>query len=380
MNKLEKIFILYVLVLLAFLPACSGSSATQSLVVQATSKPAIQLEPCRLGDIPAQCGKLSVYENRATNTGRMIDIHMAVIKASGPNPAPDPIFYVAGGPGSSGINDAAYALLVLKSAHEHRDLVLFDQRGTGQSHRMACPRQDDEKLGLVPFDDKMLQDLQTCLEHLDGDPRAYTTAWGMDDLDDLRVALGYDQINLYGESYGPLAEQVYLQRHGNHVRTMTLEGVSLLDAHMFERMPRSSQEALDLLFARCQADPACNAAYPNLSDELKALIAQLEKQPVELSLINPYTGQPVRLTREWLVLGIHNVIRDTPTAVLLPGLIHQAYLGDWSAVEKLLSNDFAAPRPEWSIMNLVILCHEDWARTRREETTQFSSGSYMGYE
>jgi pimeloyl-ACP methyl ester carboxylesterase len=124
--------------------------------------------------------------------------------------------------------------MVLKSATGQRDLVLFDQRGTGQSNRMACPRQIEESLGLVPLDDKMLQDLRACLAQLDGDPGAYTTAWGMDDLDEVRAALGYDQINLYGESYGPTAEQVYLQRHAAHVRTMALEGVSLLDVPMFE--------------------------------------------------------------------------------------------------------------------------------------------------
>ncbi len=343
--------------------------------------PKVQLQPCALGGIQAQCGVITVFENRAANSGRTIDIHVGVIKASEPNPAPDPIFYFAGGPGGSGLSAAGYAMSMLESANKRRDLVLFDQRGTGKSNRMTCPRHLDESLGLVPFDNKMLQDLRECMADLDSDISAYTTAWGMDDLDDIRAALGYEKINLYGESYGPTAEQVYLQRYGDHVRSMALEGATLIDVPMFERMPHSSQQALEFLYARCQADQACNSAYPNLSSELSALIAQLEEEPVELSLTDSRTGQPIRLTREWLVLSIHGVISSTQNAILLPGMIHQAYMGDWSGIEKIVSNSLAQGTAEpWNMMNLNILCNEDWAKTRREETERYSEGSYLRYD
>jgi pimeloyl-ACP methyl ester carboxylesterase len=322
-----------------------------------------------------------VFENRAAKSGRTIEIHVGVIKATEPDSAPDPIIYVAGGPGGSGISAAGYAMLMLGSANKRRDLVVFDQRGTGQSNRMTCPRHLEESLGLVPFDAKMLQDLSECLAGLDNDIRAYTTAWGMDDLDDIRAGLGYEKVNLYGESYGPTAEQVYLQRHGEHVRTMVNEGSTLIDIPMFERMPRSSQQALEMLYERCQADPSCNAAYPNFSGELSGLIAQLEAEPVELSLVDSSSGQPIRLTRDWLVTSIHGMISSTPNAVLLPALIHQAYQGDWSGIENLVASSVSPGTSAlpWNLMNLNILCHEDWAKTRKEETERFSEGSYLGY-
>ena len=98
----------------------------------------------------------------------------------------------------------------------------------------------------------------------------------------------------------------------SHVRTMTLEGVTLLDVPMFERLPRSSQEALDLLLARCQADPACHAAYPNLRAELDTVISRVEKQPVDLGVTNPQTGQPVTLNRDMLVLGTPQPVGPDP--------------------------------------------------------------------
>lgn len=363
----------------SFLSAC-GLALQRKESLQAT--PSIRLEACQLGDIPAQCGTLRVYENRATNQGRQIDLKVAVIKAQDASPAPDPIFYLAGGPGGSAIEAAPYAMRVLKTALQHRDLVLIDQRGTGGSNKLTCPRSIEESMGMVPLDDQMIQDLRECLSQLDGDPAAYTTAWGMDDLDDVRAALGYDQINLYGESYGPTAEQVYLQRHGEHVRTMTVEGVTLIDEPMFEWLPLSSQKALDLLLARCQMDSACQATYPNLRAELGVVMDQLEKQPVDLHVTHPRTGQPVILNRAMLAQGLHSLLIKTSTAVQLPHLIHQLYQGNYTEIAQLLTASLASDTSSsyWHIMNLTILCNEEWARMRPEEIARFSQGTYLRYE
>jgi pimeloyl-ACP methyl ester carboxylesterase len=344
--------------------------------------PAIDLQPCVVSNLSAECGTLSVFENRETQSGRKIDIHVAVIKAWGKDPLPDPIFYLAGGPGGSAIGDAPYAVRILKSANQNRDIVLVDQRGTGQSNRLTCPRNVDESGGLVPMDTQMIQDLGDCLKNMDADPAAYTTAWAMDDLDDVRAALDYAEINLYGESYGPTAEQVYLQRHGEHVRTMTLEGVTLLDVPIFERMPHSSQSALDLLVKRCQADVACKSAYPNFGEEITALISRLEKQPVNLPVMDPRTGRPARLDRDMLVLSIHNSLVNTESAVQLPRLLHQAYQGDWNEIAQIYANSLTdnPPTSEWQVMRLTILCHEHWARLDQVETAQFTSHAYLKYE
>ena len=377
----------FLLAFVLLLAACSPATPLNGQVTPSSAdsirpKPSMALQPCMLGSSQAQCGTMKVYENRASNSGRMIELHVAVIKAQSDHPAPDPIFYLAGGPGGSAIEAASYALRVLKSANQLRDVVFVDQRGTGSSNQLTCPRSVEEANSMIPPDDTMLQDLSDCLSRLDGDPAAYTTAWGMDDLDDVRAALGYDQINLYGESYGPTAGQVYQQRHGEHVRTMTLEGTTLLDLPMFERLPRSSQEALDLLLTRCQADTACQAAYPNLEAELAALIAQIEKQPVSLPLNNPHTGLPISFNHDMLIQGLHSLMYGTQNAVMLPYMVHQMYQGKFDEIAQALAPNFnaASPSSVWNIMNLTILCNEDWAKMRPAETAQFSQGSYMGYE
>jgi pimeloyl-ACP methyl ester carboxylesterase len=358
----------------------SGSSAPAPTVSAATARPGIDLKPCTVGSLPnALCGTLSVYENRAAATGRQINLRMTVIPASGTDRRADPIFYLAGGPGGAASDDIPFAMQLLGGLNGQRDLVFVDQRGTGNSHKLTC---STAPVGVSPGGDALAAaDLQECLAGLDGDPAAYTTAWGMDDLDDVRIALGYDQINLYGGSYGPTAAQVYILRHGTHVRTAALTGASLLEVPMFEWMPRSSQHALEVVLARCEADASCRAAYPNVRTEFAEIMARLDRAPIELPLTDPATGAPVHLTRSAVSLSLHNrLLLNTASHSQLPLLIHSLYTGNLEPIAAMVTpSGDQDPAATWQIMSLTILCNEDWAALRRAETEQMAAGSYMTY-
>lgn len=334
----------------------------------------IKLQPCTVGDYPAQCGSLSVFEDRATRSGRMIDLRVAVIKAGRDQPAPNPIFVLAGGPGTSAVEWANYYMQLLGEANKMRDVVLVDQRGTGGSNKLECPQS--------PEPDRQVDALRNCLPGLNGDPRAYTTAWAMDDLDDMRAVLGYDQINLYGGSYGTAAAQVYILRHGEHARTAALDGATLLEVPILERWPITSQKALELVFARCDADAGCHSTSPNLRQEFTEVLARLESAPVMLPINDPATGQPFVLTAEVFRTSIHGALAATSTAVLVPRFIHLVYMEDRDELTAFIAPFLNADGsvPTWKIMNLTILCYEDWAKMRPDEITRASAGSYLTYE
>jgi pimeloyl-ACP methyl ester carboxylesterase len=333
----------------------------------------IDLQRCRVGDFPAECGTLSVFEDRAAKSGRKIELQLAVIKARNDQPAPDPIFVLAGGPGTSAREWANYYMQLLGPANEQRDVILVDQRGTGGSNKLECPQ---------PLDpDSQVEALRNCLASLNGDPRAYTTAWAMDDLDDVRAALGYDQINLYGGSYGTAAAEIYILRHGEHVRTAALDGATLLEVPIFERWPLTSQKALELVFARCEADATCHSAFPNLRQEFTEVLARLDRAPVTMPINNPVTGQPFVLTAEVFKTSIHGALTSTPTAVVVPQYIHLVYTEDWSGLAAFLAPflNVESAAPSWQIMNLTILCYEDWAKMRPAEIAETSEESYLKY-
>jgi pimeloyl-ACP methyl ester carboxylesterase len=353
-----------VLFLVFVLAGCSGLAAPS---------PRLELESCRVaGGYLAKCGSLPVFEDRLTQRGRKIDLQIAVIPARGDQPAPDPIFVAVGGPGASAFESADYYMAILGPANEKRDVVFVDQRGTGGSHKLECPQLTEPE--------RQAGALRNCLPTLDGDPRAYTTAWVVDDFDDVRAALGYDQINMYGGSYGGSVMLVYLLRHGEHVRTAAMEGTTLLDVPIFERWPVTSQQALEALFDRCEADADCHAAFPDLRQEFTTVLARLDEAPITTPVME--AGQTVVLTSEAFRVLVHQGLAATETAVLLPKIIHLAYLEDWHGLAALLApyQNGDSTDPQWSIMNLTILCHEPWARLRRSETPDESAGSYLTYD
>src|SRR5262249_5506631 len=83
-----------------------------------------------------------------------------------------------------------------------------------------------------------------------------------------------------GGSYGATAAQVYIARHGGHVAAAVLDGASLLDVPLFERMPLATQRSFDRLAARCASDVFCHAAFPDLELDLRTLVGGLRPAPV----------------------------------------------------------------------------------------------------
>src|ERR1043166_2668990 len=190
-----------------------------SAVTQNAAK-TIRLNDCDVQGVQgkAKCGTLEVYEDRAAQKGRKINLNIVVLPATTAQREPDPFFYFAGGPGSASTEDAAGIAQAFAKIREHRDLVFVDQRGTGRSNPLNCdlfnPNDPQSYLGyFFPLDD-----VRKCRTELESkaDLKLYVTTIAMDDIDDARAALGYDRINIFGASYGTRAALTYLKRHPQH--------------------------------------------------------------------------------------------------------------------------------------------------------------------
>jgi len=145
---------------------------------------------------------------------------------------------------------------------------------------------------------------------------------------------------------------------------------------LFERFPANSQRALDVVVARCAADPTCRAAFPDPVADLRTVAAQLDAGPIELPLTLPGTSESLRFQRENLGPGLHSLLLDVRTAATVPSILHATARGDWSPVVATVTTGDGAP-PTWSVMNLTIVCHEPWALMRPTETQ--TAGSYLSY-
>lgn len=330
--------------------------------------------------MPARCGTLDVPENRSDPNGRRIGIRVAVVPALSARPADDPLVILVGGPGQAGVRDGAPVARALRSVRRKRDIVLVDQRGTGESNGLDCePAHDPDTL--IPPDPFDANNLRECLDRLDADVRHYGTDAAMDDLDEVRDALGYQQINLWGASYGTRAALVYLRRHPQRVRTVVLDGVAPPGMRLPLYFGRDGQRAMDLLLVHCNADEACSDRYPELGERLNTLLEQLAESPFEGEVRHPRTGRqaPFRMDRDDVAGGLRQLLYAPPLAALLPGTISAAADGDFTPFIAQLGMLAPGKRPSMYLgMTLSVACAEDVAAFDDAEAEELSRGTFLG--
>jgi len=290
------------------------------------------LEPCRIADqnglvsIEARCGKLPVPENPDEPAGAQIDLAVAVVPAVATQAKPDPLFLIAGGPGQGAIQGYAPILGAFAGIRRERDLVLVDQRGTGGSNRLDCPM-DDAALATGEMSPAEMRELaRECLARLAARPQFYTTSIAVQDLDAVRVALGYERINLFGGSYGTRVAQHYVRRFPGRTRAIVLDAVVPPELALVPRIALESQAALDGVFARCQADPACNERFPDVAGQFAVLDERLRRAPATIPFADPVDGAitDLEVTRAHLVTMARMLTYSARTASLLPLVVHEA--------------------------------------------------------
>lgn len=350
MQRIIAVFFIGVLILVACAPR-GPANLTESTLV---------LEDCALTSpngqqVDARCGTLRVPEDRSNPSGRGIDLRIAVVPAVQRSPEPDPLFLLAGGPGQSAIETFPTLINLLFPIHEERDIVLVDQRGTGMSNPLRCLDPKAETLS----EEEVLEILQTCPTTLEADLRFYTTEIAMTDLDEVRAALGYEQINLYGGSYGTRAALTYLRLFPERVRTLTLDAVVDPAFVIFMDAAVDGQSALEAFFARCEADSDCRAAFPDLRTEFHDLLARVEESPAEITLAHPLTGKPldVTVTRDMITRMVFNTLYVPDLVATLPVAIHAAHSQENYA--PLISQGFLANAGLYDGMFYAVACTED---------------------
>src|SRR5262249_44763666 len=200
------------------------------------------------------------------------------------------------------------------------------------------------------------------------DPRLYTTDAAMDDVDRVRQALHDSRIVLYGGSYGATAAQVYIARHGGHVAAAVLDGASLLDVPLFERMPLATQRSFDRLAARCASDVFCHAAFPDLELDLRTVLGRLRSAPVRDGTFSFGVVDAEGTIR----LGL----REPATSARLPLVLHRAAAGNYGDLldgwEASMAGARASAR---QLMYWAIVCGEGWARTDEAEVRRWATGT-----
>lgn len=337
-------------------------------------RPVFEPAPCVFPIPPGtdpQCGYLVLPEDRARPQGNQVRLHTAIFSSSSPDPDPYPVIHLAGGPGSSSLEVARYLFAVgLDEVLESHDLILFDQRGTGYSEpHLGCPERERLAQALLDGDlseqqagEAVVESFRQCRERLSAqgiDLSAYNSAASAADLDDLRRALGYEQLNLYGVSYGTRLALTLLRDYPQAVRSAVLDSTYPPEVDLYASLAPNAQRAFDAFFASCAANAACDRSFPDLETVFYAQVDRLNQEPVQVSLIAAGEQHSALVTGELLIdvlfVGLYNPL----VTAGMPAMIYELQRGETAILEQRLALYFEdAPAIG---MQMAVQCAEEFS-------------------
>jgi pimeloyl-ACP methyl ester carboxylesterase len=271
-------------------------------------EPFFEEEDCPFDlDIDITCGYVIVLEDRSDPDGERVELAVVILYALSDNPEPDPVIYLEGGPGGSAlfqVEDLAKHPVV-----ETHDLIVFDQRGTGFSW---------PSLNCIEIEEDLDEDpIAACRDRLLDEGinlNMYNSTQSAADVNDLRIALGYDDVNLWGISYGTKLALTVMRDFPENIRSVVIDSVYPPEIDAMTLIPVSFMDALNALFDRCAADFDCVAYFPDLEDLFYELIILFDDEPL---WIETEDGD-VEISGEEILAQLFLALYDTARIPYLP--------------------------------------------------------------
>ena len=367
-------------------PTPTTETAVESLATFEPASCPMQLPAGQTEGESVECGYLVVPEDRADPDSDTIRLAVAIFHPPDGPSHPDPIVYLSGGPGLSGLEflfisfDLAFAPVLATG----RDLIVLDQRGIGRSEpALDCPNVTELSLELLDWEidgeilddeaamDLLMQTVADCEEDLSAvaDLTAYNTVSNAADINDLRLALGYDQVNLWATSYGTRLALGVMRDYPEGLRSVVLDAVYPPDVALYLELPANAERAFAALFDGCAADAACDAAFPYLEAVFFDAVDRLNETPGAYEVTNPLTKEQydVLIDGDTLVAMLFSFLYQTDFIPSLPQIIYDVADGDFGLIA-LIQGSLMAQRDAMSMgMQLSVQCNEEYAFTSLEE-------------
>lgn len=367
---------LFVLSLLSF----SSLTWAESNDSDASNNSNLTLENCHLKGIKSQvqCGTLQVPENYSLAKGKKIALNFAVLPAIDSSQNKTPLMFLAGGPGQASVELAAHIFKTFNEIRKSHDIILVDQRGTGKSAPLECDENSVRNVYEIIPEDFSQQEITDCIAQFKGDLSQYNSENAIRDFDAVRAALGHEQINIYGGSYGTRAGLVYMRMFPDSLKSVVLDSVGPIEVPI-GTFGKSAARSFKLLLENCQQDKSCADAYPELSEEFNAVIARLTKQPVKLEIAHPRLGTKTDfiLSKSKFISNLRMQLYSMETRTLVPLVIHQAFLGNYQPMVGLIAMSEGG-MGMYVGLTLNIVCNEDLPKITDEMFTADANNSFGG--
>lgn len=348
------------------------------------------LKPMKLpgSTYEVRAGKLEVWENHRTKTGRKIALNVIVIPAKARDPIKAPLFLLSGGPGVAATKSAAGWLTDFDlpyCMYADRDVVLVDQRGTGESNPLIIPAamtSDVPLQAILTPADQPAEYVKAFRNDLEkhADLKQYGTARFVEDLEEVRKQLGYDKIDLWGMSYGTRPAQEYIRRYPDRVRSVVFLGSFPNGTKYLAERSLYAQRAIERLIEDCSKNEACRRAFPEIKQEFDELLARLAKEPARAKLKHPRrdAAEELQITRETFTEKLRVLQSSHQSMPMLPYVIHQAHRGNYDPFLKLaIPPKLDGVDASWGLY-LCVVFTDDIPFINYAQWDRVSQQTYMG--
>jgi pimeloyl-ACP methyl ester carboxylesterase len=350
------------------------SSVLPAFAQDGDTVPRFEPAPCPFDTTPGmavECGFVVVPEEHGNPDSGTIRLSVVRFPAQSDNVQPDPVIMLSGGPGEKTTASALNMATIFAPISPDRDLIVFDQRGVGLSEpALECPEWTEAQYDTLDEVDpeealrKPYEALLACGARLESEGdnlSAYNSLENAADVADIVTALGYEQANLIGISYGSQLAQFVMRDHPEVVRSAIIDSVLPIDASFFISSLDTSYAALNRLLDACAADETCSTAYPDLRQVLFDTVDQLNAGPVPMTLTDPLTGDTydAYLNGDGLIGTLMYYLYQAPTIPMLPSAIYDVAQGNYDVITQLNSSTLLSLNTLSRGMEYSVFCAQD---------------------
>jgi pimeloyl-ACP methyl ester carboxylesterase len=340
----------------------------------------LTLESCHLGEIRSQvkCGKIETPENYQIPDGEKLSVNFAVLPAIDNSEYKAPLMFLAGGPGQAAVELATGLNRVFNEVRKTRDIILVDQRGTGESSALSCEFDAVDNVYSTLPDSLDPQEVKDCISQFKGDVTQYNSENAIRDFDAIREALGHEKLNIYGGSYGTRAGLVYMRMFPDSLESVVLDSVGPIEVPI-GMFGKSGARSFNLLLDNCKASESCNTAFPNLSKEFQEVKERLTKAPVSIDILHPRLGTPTKLVIDETKFtgNLRFQLYGMEGRSMVPLVIHQAYLGNYQPLVGLIART-EGEQLVYTGLLFNIVCNEDIPRVTAADKAADANNNFDG--
>jgi len=335
---------------------------------------------------PAELGHLWVQEDRRAPSKGLIQLGFVRLRSTAEKPR-SPVVFLPGGPGIPGTVLGAVPVYfeLFEKLQALSDVILLDQRGIGTSSpNTACPTGAEPPADVFATESNFRRTIVARATECGAYWRAkgvslesFSTASSVEDLEDLRRAIGANKLSLLAHSYGTALGLEFVRRHEEQVDRVVLTGVEGPDESL--QMPLVFDFALRRVSDLAASSPL-QQAFPDTYHEFQRVMGELDREPMRVRIRSPKTNQDLDVSVGVVLVRfvVKGMLPNGRRVGQVPALVYSLGRHDPSLIKEAVQDLYNSQTSGFTAMQFAVLCADGWSSGRRQLAQEEASHSVFG--